>query len=811
MLSRFHASALCLWRASVVLVAWIVPAASQNGLLAADRIDAITDDLKKLQTIAESQQERDALASQLPEATRRARSAMNAASSNEWATVKSWDEWSTLRDKKLARLVENLGQPQSPPAQVNFKVTRRKEYAESGFVIENVIYESRPQLWVSANLYRPIQPRQSAPGILISHAHHTPKEHGELQDMGMIWARAGCYVLVPDHFGHGERRQHPFASADSFPRPFRIGRQDYYFRYDLGIKLHLLGESLMSWLAWDLSRGVDLLLEQPGIDRERIILLGAVAGGGDPCAVTAALDRRIAAAVPFNFGGPQPETQYPLPADAETSFNYAGSGSWESTRNLTRSASDGFLPWMIVGSIAPRRLVYAHEFAWDQVRDPVWKRLQAIYHMHGAADHLAFTHGRGGLSGQPPEATHCTHIGPFHRARIHQAFKQWFQIDVSPADESFSQPVSAESLRCFPENSKPGEAQPLFDFGLLAEQRLSEARTALQASGPGGRRAALQASWKRLLGRVEMDPGSPSAEIESRNLQELDEVRAERVLLRTDPGIRVPLVFLRPPKIDLDQRLPTVVMVSHLGKQNLLDRNAAEIAKLLNAGSAVCIADLRGTGESQRDPARGRSSASTSLSSSLLMLGDPLVAGQLRDARAVVQWLRTRSDVDGQQMSIWGESRSATATADQPRVAPRDDDAALPPSVEPAGCVTALLLVLFEDSMQSICLSGGLTGFASAVQPAQVRIPHDCVVPGLLTAGDIEELVAEAAERMPVRIDGLVDGANIALSAQEVDQYLERIERMYRTASSGRLPGGHLSNGQLSNVSAGDWLAQNDR
>jgi hypothetical protein len=23
-------------------------------------------------------------------------------------------------------------------------------------------------------------------------------------------ARAGCLVLVPDHLGHGERRQHPF-------------------------------------------------------------------------------------------------------------------------------------------------------------------------------------------------------------------------------------------------------------------------------------------------------------------------------------------------------------------------------------------------------------------------------------------------------------------------------------------------------------------------------------------------------------------------------------------------------------------------
>ncbi len=157
----------------------------------------------------------------------------------------------------------------------------------------------------------------------------------------------------------------------------------------------------MSWLAWDLSRAVDCLLAQPGIDASKIILLGSVAGGGDPCAVAAAIDSRIAAAVPFNFGGPQPETAYPLPEDAATSFNYTGCGSWESTRNLTSSAGDGFLPWVIVGSIAPRRLIYAHEFRWDQEHDPVWRRLQSIYQLYERPDHLAFTHGRGELRGQP--------------------------------------------------------------------------------------------------------------------------------------------------------------------------------------------------------------------------------------------------------------------------------------------------------------------------------------------------------------------------------------------------------------------------
>src|SRR4029077_645055 len=100
------------------------------------------------------------------------------------------------------------------------------------------------------------------------------------------------------------------------------GREVYYFRYNIGFQLQLAGESLMGWMVWDLMRCVDVLLARRGIDKERIILLGAVAGGGDPAGVTAALDPRIKAVAPFNFGGPQPD--YAIPANAERDFYYFG-------------------------------------------------------------------------------------------------------------------------------------------------------------------------------------------------------------------------------------------------------------------------------------------------------------------------------------------------------------------------------------------------------------------------------------------------------------------------------------------------------
>ena len=368
----------------------------------------------------------------------------NQRSTEEWQAIKTKDDWEKFRSAKIEALRASLGQWPEPPRDLKVRITGKID--GKGYQIEKIVFQSRPGLVVTANVYVPAKPSPSMPGVLLCHSHHSPKTQGELQDMGILWARQGCLVLVMDQLGHGERRQHPFVDAASFPRPFAVGRQDYYFRYNEGIQLHLAGESLIGWMAWDLMRGVDLLLSRPGIDPKRIALLGSVAGGGDPAAVAAALDPRIAVAAPFNFGGPQPETAFPLPTDADTSIIWSGSGSWESTRNLRRSARDGFLPWVIVGSIAPRGLVYGHEFSWDREHDPIFRRLEKIWGFYDGTPRLAAAHGRGGLSGKAPAASHCNNIGPQQRQGIHEALKDWFELPV-PEQQS-NERYQADELRC---------------------------------------------------------------------------------------------------------------------------------------------------------------------------------------------------------------------------------------------------------------------------------------------------------------------------------------------------------------------------
>ena len=681
----------------------------------------------------------------------------NAQSTAQWAAIRTLDDWRSYRDERLRRLRQSLGE--FPPVPAKLEVHRTGSLAGEGFEIDNLLFLSRPGLWVTANLYRPADQAESAPGILICHSHHTPKENGELQDMGMTWARAGCLVLVMDQLGHGERRQHPFVDAAAYPTAFRVSRQDYYFRYDVGMQLHLVGESLIGWMAWDMMRGVDLLLTQPGIDPQRIILLGAVAGGGDPAAVTAALDDRIAAAVPFNFGGPQPESPYPLPDDAETTFDYAGGGSWESTRNLRRSAADGFLPWAIVAGIPPRRLVYAHEFSWDRPRDPVFKRLEAIYTLHGAGNHLAFTHGAGTLTGESPKDTHCTHIGHAHRRMIHDAFRRWFGIEVSDETE-YSRRVPPDQLRCMTlDATHELRPRPLYELlTQLAAERLARARESQEERLPAEYRRLLREALVGVLGDVE--PGTPR-QSRTVSVESVGDVTLARVVLSVDDGIEVPLLLLTPQRQE-GKTPPLVVAVCQAGKSALLRERAAEVASLLESGTAVCLPDLRGTGEVGWGDDRGRTSLATAMSSTQLMLGETTLGMQLRDLRSILAWIRTRGDLDAGRLGLWGESLATANSADAVAVVPRDDDAALPTHAEPLGGLLVLLASLYDEGVQAVFVRGGLASYHSVLAGPQVLIPHDALVPGLLAVCDVADLAAALAP-LPLQLEQLVDGRNVPL------------------------------------------------
>ncbi|MCS6850812.1 MAG: hypothetical protein NZ700_06545 [Gemmataceae bacterium] len=708
---------------------------------------------------------------------RRRRDAANQRETQAWRTLQSRADRERYRDARLSALKASLGTLPSTSSELQLRITRTLD--GDGFRIENVIFQSRPGVWVTANLYGPHPPRPSMPGILIVHSHHNPKTQSELQDMGMTWARLGCLVLIMDQLGHGERRTHPFLTEKDYPGSFRPGRQDYYFRFNTGMQLHLVGESLIGWMVGDLMRGVDLLLSRSGIDKERIILLGSVAGGGDPAAVTAALDRRITAAAPFNFGGPQPETVYPLPEDAESRFNYAGSGSWESTRNLRLSCRDGFLPWVIVGSLAPRPLVYAHEFAWDSQRDPVWARLQQIYRWYDRPGNLASVAGRGSVTGKPPESTHCNNIGPVHRQQIYPWLQRWF--GMPPPAEEYQQRRPSEDLLCWtPASLAELKPRPLHEvLQTLAADRLAEARRALRDDAGRYRPEAVRAAWARLLGDTEPPQ---AAKLEHRTTERLGSATVERLVLEVEPGIVVPTLLLRPER-PAAAPPPVVVGVAQAGKQAFLRERAEVISRLLMAGIAVALPDLRGTGETQPGSGRGRQSAATALSSSELMLGGTMVGARLRDLRAVLGYLRSRDDFRHAPVALWGEAFAPANSPDRNLRVPLDAER-LPDHAEPLGGLLAVFAALYAPEVKAVYAEGGLVGYESVLGSPFIYVPHDALVPGALTVGDLGDVTAALAPRR-VRLAGLVTGVNRRATAEELRRGYAAAHEAYRQLGAG--------------------------
>jgi hypothetical protein len=679
-----------------------------------------------------------------------------------WNKVKTRADWEKFRDERIKALRDSLGTWPEVPKNMAIRVTRTIEAAD--YRIDNLLYESRPGVWVTGNLYYPAKPPAKMPVFLIVHSHHAPKHQGELQDMGVLWAKLGCMVLVIDQLGHGERRQHPFHTAKDYPKEFRVGRQDYYFRYNLNLQLSLVGDSLMGWMAWDLMRGLDVVLARPGADKDRVILLGAVAGGGDPAAVTAALDSRFTCVVPFNFGGPQPEHRYPLPEDAETSFNYAGSGSWESTRNLRDSAAKGFLPWVIVASVGPRKLIHAHEFSWDRDRDPVWKRYQKVFGFYDATDNLSFTHGGGVIHNNDPNGTHCTNIGAIHRKGIYAALQKWY--DIPPPAKEPNERRSAEELRCWtPEALAELKPKPLHEvLGGMADEQLKKPHT----RGEVKSRTILSAFGKTVDERIGSSEDWPPQRIP---------VSCDAAFREFRFGGLHRYLVLKPQDMRDGEEIPCIQVLAHEGTDRFIEAHAEAVARLVRANSAVVLLDWKWTGAGRPGDGRGRASYSSSLASSSLMIGKPLAT----EWAEMIHWVfcqrvRRSGFVDPSRVVIWGDSLAGVNSAEA-NVAP-PHDLSQPKLSEPLAATFASIMAL-DVKPKAIIARGGLVSYRSVLDSPFVHVPHDALPINVFRAGDLPDVWAALAPK-PLRLEGLVDGTNRRVTGERLEKALKPVTEAYK-------------------------------
>ena len=283
--------------------------------------------------------------------------------SNFLGQIKSAEDWNQARPRFLQEYFDMLGLwplPEKTP--LHAKMTRTLDRGD--YSVDMLHYQSRPGLYVTANLYRgaTVAPGQKLPAILYVCGHSLRGRNGNktaYQSHGIWLARHGYICLMVDTLQLGEL-------AGIHHGTYREGRWCWLSR----------GYTPAGVECWNGIRGIDYLVSRPDVDPQRIGVTG-ISGGGAATFWIAAADERVKVAVPVS-GMSDLLSYVPnrvVNGHCDCMFLY-NTYQWPWTR--------------MAALIAPRPLLFVNSdhdsiFPMDG-NERVINRLERVYSLFGAGD-----------------------------------------------------------------------------------------------------------------------------------------------------------------------------------------------------------------------------------------------------------------------------------------------------------------------------------------------------------------------------------------------------------------------------------------
>jgi dienelactone hydrolase len=279
--------------------------------------------------------------------------------------LRSLTEWMAQRPRWIEEYHEMLGlkpMPQRTPLQATVTGTLDGE----GYAVELLHYQSRPGLYVTANLYRPSQIQEGTrlPAILYLCGHSPRGRDGNktaFQSHGIWFARHGYVCLILDTLQMGEL---PGVHHGTY-------REERWWWLSRGY-------TPAGVEAWNGIRGLDYLESRPDVDAARMGVTG-ISGGGAATLWVAAADERARVVVPVS-GLADLESYVPnrvINGHCDCMFFY-NCHLWPWTR--------------IAALVAPRPFLFVNSdrdpiFPMD-ANDRVINRLERVYSWYGAGDRV---------------------------------------------------------------------------------------------------------------------------------------------------------------------------------------------------------------------------------------------------------------------------------------------------------------------------------------------------------------------------------------------------------------------------------------
>jgi cephalosporin-C deacetylase-like acetyl esterase len=431
-----------------------------------------------------------------------------------------------------------------------------------GYRIEKVIFESRPNHRVTANLYLP-EGSGPFPGVVVSSGHsRTGKTAPYNQRFGIMLARHGMAALCYDPIGQGERSQ--ILTPEGTPQ-FPGTTTEHFL---VGVGSILVGRNTASYRVWDGIRAIDYLASRPDIDADRIGMTGC-SGGGTLTSYVMALDDRVACAAPACYLTTFRQLIETIgPQDAEQNiYGQLAFGMDQPDYVLMRAPRPTFIS-------ATTGDFFGIAGTWDNFRQS-----KRIY----------------GLLGHPERVDLVEVVGehgvqPTNLAAIAQWMRRWLVGKDGP--------VAVEELSVRPESELlctekgqvlllPGE-RSVFDLNAEESQRLAAARATFWN----------ETNRDDALHRVRQVAGiRPLVEIPATRREKAGKVVREgyhidKLVLQRDWGVPLPALTFHPAEPQEEAYL-----YLHEGGKAADGAPGGPIEKLVGEGYVVVSVDLSGQGE----------------------------------------------------------------------------------------------------------------------------------------------------------------------------------------------------------------------
>jgi len=603
-----------------------------------------------------------------------------------------------IRDirEKIAKCFAPMPAEKTP---LNAKVTGRLD--RDAYTIEKVIFESRPQFLVTANLYLPKGAKEPRPGVVGSCGHSNGgKAEPAYQSFAQGLARIGYVVLIFDPIGQGERLQ--YAHVEKEYRP-GIGVGEHLLA---GNQQFLVGEFFGSWRAWDGIRALDYLLSRREVDPKHVGITGN-SGGGTMTTWLCGLDSRWTMAAPGCFVTTMRHNlENELPQDTEQCPPHALA--------LGLDHSD-FLACM-----APKPvIILAKEKDYFDVRgaEEAYERLKRLYGLLGAEENIRL------------------HVGPTghgYTIENREAMYRWFNKATGISDARSEPKLVIEKeadLWAAPKGQVSElKSRTVFFFTEMQSQKLA----ALRAIN-GRRKPSVRRGLPNLLA-IPGKKGAPEFRIlRVSGNRKYPKPHATTYAIETEKGIFAIVYRLsdaahysRPSK---DEK-PAILYVSHHSGDNELrdEPLAAELVKA-EPKTAFYAMDVRGVGESRPDTCGGPDEFLKPYGSDFfyaihgIMLDRPYVGQKTFDVLRVVDWL---GNLGHREIHLVAKGW---------------------------GTIPATFAAVLSDRVTRVTLKNALNSFDELARSETYAWPLSSFVPGVLSEFDLPDCYREPKRKELTLID----------------------------------------------------------